>query len=76
MENKVKQFIYINPDNYISLEDLKVTYLCIMWLPVLMSLAIGGAVKSPFPAIAAGIWNAAYLVFIGILQSKETCCYC
>ena len=25
MENKVKQFIYINPDNYISLEDLKVT---------------------------------------------------
>lgn len=72
MENKVKQFIYINPDNYISLEDLKVTYLCIMWLPVLMSLAIGGAVKSPFPAIASGIWNAAYLVFIGILQSKRT----
>ncbi len=72
MENKVKQFIYLNPDNYISLESLKISYPCIMWLPVLMSIAIGGAVKSPVPVLTSAIWNAFYLIFIGIIQSKRT----
>ena len=70
MEEKVRNFIYLDTKRYISLSFLKVFYWKVLIIPIIM-IIMGIAGKSLFPLVSIAVWSLLWWIFVLILQSKR-----
>ena len=70
MEEKVRNFIYLDTKRYISLSFLKVFYWKVLIIPIIM-IVMGIAGKSLFPLVSIAVWSLLWWIFVLILQSKR-----
>ena len=79
MREKVKNFIYLDTNSYISIESLRIFYWATIMIPLILTVlgiaainTIGVNFISLFPLISIGIWTLLYWIFVLILQSRKT----
>lgn len=70
MEEKVRNFIYLDTKRYISLSFLKAFYWKVLIIPIIM-IVMGIAGKSLFPLVSIAVWSLLWWIFVLILQSKR-----
>lgn len=70
MENKVRDFVYLDTKGYISLESIKVLYWATLILPFMM-FVMGIAGKSLFPILSVATYSLIYWTFVAVIQSKH-----
>ena len=78
MREKAKDLVYLNTDNYISIDSLMTFYWEIIIIPLIMIVfgvasirTIGVNWKSLFPLISIGVWSLLYWMFVLILRSGK-----
>ena len=79
MREKVCDFIYLDSERYMSLNNLKVFYwgaiiipFCMIVMGVVSIRLIGVSWKSLFPLVSIATWSLMYWVFVLTIQSKRT----
>ena len=78
MREKAKDLVYLNTENYISIDSILTFYWKIIIIPLIMisfgvaSIStIGVNWKSLFPLISIGVWSLLYWMFVLILRSGK-----
>ena len=78
MREKAKDLVYLNTDNYLSIDSLLTFYWEIIIVPLIMIVfgvasisTIGVNWKSLFPLISIGVWSLLYWMFVLILRSGK-----
>ena len=79
MENKVRDFVYLDTNRYMSLDNLRVFYWGIIIIPFFMVVVGIVAIKlnginwkSLFPLVSIAVWSLLYWIFVLTVQSKRT----
>ena len=70
MEDKVREFIYLNSKNYFSLKSMKAFYWITFIIPFFM-MVIGIASIVLFTIISIVIYSIAYWFFVGVISSRH-----
>ena len=70
MQQRVRDFIYLDTERYISLESLKIYYWATIILPIYI-LVVGIVSKSLFLVLSVALYSFSYWVFVGIIQTKR-----
>ena len=78
MQEKVKDFVYLDTQRYMSLDNLKVFFGGILIIPffmVVMGVAsiqvYGVSWKTLFPIVSIATWSFLYWVFVLSIKSKQ-----
>ncbi len=70
MEEKVRDFVYLDTKRYVSIESLRLFYWAIFIIPFMM-VVMGIVGKSAFPLVSIAVWSVLYSTFVLVLQSKR-----
>lgn len=70
MRDNIQDFVYLNTQNYISLNSLKIFYWAIIIVPFMM-VVMGVVGKSLFILTFVALWSSLYWMFVLLLQSKH-----
>lgn len=65
----IKNFIYLDTNNYISLDSLKIFYWAIIIIPFMM-VVMGIVGKSLFALVFVTAWSLIYWIFVLLIQSR------
>ena len=78
MREKVKNLIYLDTQRYMSIDNLKAFYWCILIIPVstvvmgVASIQVSGVSwKTLFPIVSTIVWSFIYWLFVLIIKSNH-----